>query len=595
MSDHQREGADRRERPTGSARGASRGEARIIGQPSEAPHVRSWREGAWRYWSQGRGGGTVEDHLGDFPGGSWRVPPPGPASATDGTDAEDVVAARDGASEVRVPEVPAAEGGSTGGADASLGGEGDSGLGDGRDVQAADDVADVEAAVDGERTLELGSAPVAGRDETLARRIERLEGRDVPQAIARPGTRDEAVWVARVLENALMELHDIHERGQVHGAISPQRVMITESERAVLLDPQLATTEPDGAYAAPETLVAEPGDAPQRHSDVWSVGACLFEALTWERPYVDARAAAVAALRGDPVPAPRALNPAVPRALSEVVQRAIDPNPEVRYGSAADFAADLRAARTGARPSAVMPLRRRSASSRLTATLSVALVLLAVSVVLALVTLYEERQERAALSRDLKDVRDHLASAHRSLDVEISCRRGVTTRYSPDGSRLVALFDNGASASLCATPDGIPEGFTRLVGHERPINGAAFDREGGRLLTASADGTAALWNVATGTRTLQFVGHEDQVMTAEWSAKGGRVVTGSLDGTARVWDAETGVELHVLKNPAPVRMARFSPSGRHVLTLTSTGTVLIFDLASGEVLATIDGPPPPLL
>ena len=74
--------------------------------------------------------------------------------------------------------------------------------------------------------------------------------------------------------------------------------MITESERAVLLDPELATTEPEAAYAAPETLTAEPGGGPERHSDVWSVGVCLFEALTWERPYRDARAAAAAAFRG---------------------------------------------------------------------------------------------------------------------------------------------------------------------------------------------------------------------------------------------------------------------------------------------------------
>jgi WD40 repeat protein len=73
-------------------------------------------------------------------------------------------------------------------------------------------------------------------------------------------------------------------------------------------------------------------------------------------------------------------------------------------------------------------------------------------------------------------------------------------------------------------------------------------------------------------------GHTDRVMSVDFSPDGRRLVTASWDGTARIWDAATGKQLHVLwENDGGARnltAARFSPDGRRVLTLAGYGFAL---------------------
>src|ERR1022692_423535 len=60
-------------------------------------------------------------------------------------------------------------------------------------------------------------------------------------------------------------------------------------------------------------------------------------------------------------------------------------------------------------------------------------------------------------------------------------------------------------------------------------------------------------------------GHGNIVYTAVFSPDGRRIVTASNDNTARVWDAQTGAELAVLKgHEGSVHSAAFSPDGRRI-------------------------------
>ena len=69
---------------------------------------------------------------------------------------------------------------------------------------------------------------------------------------------------------------------------------------------------------------------------------------------------------------------------------------------------------------------------------------------------------------------------------------------------------------------------------------AAFSPDGTRVVTASDDKTARLWDAATGAPIAVLSGHEDAVWSAAFSPDGTRVVTASKDKTARLWDAATG-------------------------------------------------------
>ena len=63
---------------------------------------------------------------------------------------------------------------------------------------------------------------------------------------------------------------------------------------------------------------------------------------------------------------------------------------------------------------------------------------------------------------------------------------------------------------------------------------AAFSPYGTRVVTASLDKTARVWDEATGKALTSALEHQDQVWNAAFNLDGTRVVTASLDKTARV-------------------------------------------------------------
>jgi hypothetical protein len=68
------------------------------------------------------------------------------------------------------------------------------------------------------------------------------------------------------------------------------------------------------------------------------------------------------------------------------------------------------------------------------------------------------------------------------------------------------------------------------------VYSAQFSPDGRRVVTASQDRTARLWNAATGKPLGEPMVHEGWVYSAQFSLDGQRVVTASDDNTARLWD-----------------------------------------------------------
>src|SRR5262249_50600167 len=85
------------------------------------------------------------------------------------------------------------------------------------------------------------------------------------------------------------------------------------------------------------------------------------------------------------------------------------------------------------------------------------------------------------------------------LDPHLAARAG----FSPDGKRTAAIGRadlRGGSAGIWDTDTGMQ--MLRLPGHEGPLPSAAFSPDGARVLTASFDGPARLWDAATGKELL---------------------------------------------------------------------------------------------
>jgi len=130
-------------------------------------------------------------------------------------------------------------------------------------------------------------------------------------------------------------LADAHACGYVHGGLSPDSVVVTAKGHSKI--PAFALASREG-FAAPGEATLHDYDSPEEarglpsdeRSDIYSVGAVLFEMLTGRRPLHRGAAA------------PSANNRHVPPELDDLVLKAVAPNPDSRYQSAATFAAELR-------------------------------------------------------------------------------------------------------------------------------------------------------------------------------------------------------------------------------------------------------------
>jgi hypothetical protein len=126
-----------------------------------------------------------------------------------------------------------------------------------------------------------------------------------------------------------------------------------------------------------------------------------------------------------------------------------------------------------------------------------------------------------------------------------------------------------------------------LSGHEDLLNSAAYSHDGTRIITASNDKTARIWNARTGEQVAVLSGHEDIVESAAFSPDDTRIVTTSGDKTARIWDARTGAPLGVLSGHADaVISAAYSPDGMRIATGSDDHTARIWDAQVPAGIAT---------
>jgi len=133
-------------------------------------------------------------------------------------------------------------------------------------------------------------------------------------------------------------LQHAHHRGVVHGALSPDRIVLTRQGYVKVTDFVLArTTGSDaGACVAPEAKRGEP----TRASDIYSLGACLHEALTGKKPGEP----------GDETPDPRA---------ESLLARALDLDGRTRIQSARVFQQELEELRLLLKKDSAAPSPRR--------------------------------------------------------------------------------------------------------------------------------------------------------------------------------------------------------------------------------------------
>ena len=186
--------------------------------------------------------------------------------------------------------------------------------------------------------------------------LEFLDGRDLDAELAASGPMavQDAVDIVLQVADAMSEAHAL---GIVHRDLKPSNLFVCRVEQRArpvvkVLDFGISKVESDDAkltptheyfgtpyYAAPEQLRA--ASAADARSDVWSLGAILFELLTGRTPFVGTPTSVIAKVVSEPAPWPTELRPDLPRELARIAIRALQRDPQERFQNMRELALAL--------------------------------------------------------------------------------------------------------------------------------------------------------------------------------------------------------------------------------------------------------------
>jgi eukaryotic-like serine/threonine-protein kinase len=183
--------------------------------------------------------------------------------------------------------------------------------------------------------------------------MDYVEGRSLAEVVRHgpiPGRQ-----AARYLLAIARAVHYGHQRGTLHRDLKPSNVLIDEQDQPRITDFGLAKrlNDGDGEPDAAGEPIGSPGYMPPEqargdhdgidiHSDVYSLGALLYDLLTGRPPFcAETMQATLDQVLHNPPASPRALNPNVPRDLETICLKCLQKEPAHRYLSAQELADEL--------------------------------------------------------------------------------------------------------------------------------------------------------------------------------------------------------------------------------------------------------------
>jgi WD40 repeat protein len=488
-----------------------------------------------------------------------------------------------------------------------------------------------------------------------------VAGRSLAEILAdqrRDDLRGAPVKIVQTLLRVCETVAFAHDKGVVHRDLKPANVMVGAFGEVYVMDWGLAKTL--GAAdrvvgdAAPSSSASSSGltqagavlgtptymppeqaegknDEVDARSDVYAIGAILYEALAGRAPYQtpDAPRSAVETLRDVLAGPPAPLARFAPRGVEELVavaEKAMSRRREDRYASAGELGEDLqrwiegrvvRAYRTGAWAEFTKWVRRNKAVAA--SLVVVAGVVVAASA--AYVVLEKDANRRIAKQRDdAVAARNDEASARRDAvaakddavkardDAVAAARRAdglrlctiATTKADEDATLASLLAFEGvrlapgveSTSALFTALRGFGEART-LVAHGGGVQHCLWSPDGRRAYTAGRFGRVISWDPATGRELRRVAMGRYDIVDLQLADGGKKLFAAALFEPARLLDAETFATLREFPvAPSAALLGRYdaalSPDGSRLAVADHDGAH-VFDVATGRETARFAG------
>jgi WD40 repeat protein len=426
--------------------------------------------------------------------------------------------------------------------------------------------------------------------------------------------REAAELAAQVAE----ALDFAHRHKIVHRDVNPRNILIDGAGQAHVTDFGLARREEgetlatlEGqvlgtpAYMAPEQAAGEPGKVDAR-SDVYGLGAVLYELLTSELPFRGSvRMLLHQVVHDEPRP-PRRLNDRVPRDLETICLKAMAKSPARRYAAAGDLATDLRRYLKG-EPIQARPVgsaerfwrwcRRNPVVAGLTASVA-ALLIVATGLALRRAAIADELAERQRRSKEAaesglrreQELRARMQASHGNLLLETGNSLGLLHLLEAGGEvrenlRAAASHARLWSGGFAALNRQLLR-LVQVVGHPSAVRSCLFSPDGKYLATRSADGTVRLWDAVTGRPIGPPIAQDPGYPRSPLMAfrPGSRLLAVvTRDRSVQRVDAATARPVGPpLIHSAAVQYVHFSPDGKWLATLSSGGGLQLWEADTGR-------------
>lgn len=411
---------------------------------------------------------------------------------------------------------------------------------------------------------------------------------------------------AEYLEITARAVHYAHSRGIVHRDLKPANVLLDENDQPKVTDfglaKQMQTTSDQtrtGAilgtpsYMSPEQAAGTKDISPA--SDVYSLGAILYELITGKPPFCGETPLKTLNLvaEQDPIP-PRVLTPSVDRDLETICLKCLEKSPARRYSSAESLADDLHrylqgepitARRVGWIGRGVKWVRRNQAIAGM---IAVGLLLVTFFIAYAWYETYQERELRENAVRANEVAENRLKAMRHLLYLsEMRQAQQAMRRADVDAARrlLVKPWHDGQTDLRDWEWYFLKDRLTSRLAfgaHHDHAFAVAYQPDGQEIASAGGQfnkpGEIKIWNARNGNLLQTLTGHTDAITAIAYHPTKRWLASSSYDNTVRLWDLDAGKEIVTLRgHDRPVRHVAFSPKGERLASASHDLTVRVWD------------------